>query len=284
MKNHLVPVLLSGTTLIASALNFHEVTAVAVPNMIDGNAEGNPLLNIIEGVGVGFETDFPHARLGGTWYTTDPGGFPSNYIVANPGDEIVILDLGADTTLYELSYWGYSDDNGNGIREFEVRFATDAEGGERVLGDEAFGTSLTLNPSFTALLAQTPRQSFSFGGSVTARYVEMTITDNWKDLVDALPGGDRVGFGEVAFPFFPGGFDRFLKVIETELLASGQFAITFYSTPGITYELERSLDGLVWERLADTVTSGAEEFSTINDSSPLAAENVVLYRIIHPGR
>ncbi|MGC6565158.1 MAG: choice-of-anchor D domain-containing protein [Akkermansiaceae bacterium] len=193
MKPQFAPLLIAGSTSLASALTFHPVTDLETPNMIEGNPGGNPLTNIIEGPGVGFDFNPPHNRLGGTWYTDAPGGFPSDYIVSNPGDEIIILDFGADTTLFELSYWGYADTNGNGLREFEVRFATDAEGGDPGLGDEAFGTSITLNPSFTALNDQTIRQSFGFGGGVTARYVEIKAITNYFDIV---VGGDRLGIGE----------------------------------------------------------------------------------------
>lgn len=196
MKLHSLSILLAGTTLCSHALTFHPVTDIATPNMVEGNPAGNPLTNVIEGAGVGFDSNEPHARLGGTWYTDAPGGFPSDYIESNFGDEIIILDLGADTTLYELSYWGYADTNGNGMRDFELRFATDAEGGEEGLGDEAFGTSITHNPSFTALNEQSSRQSFPLGQAVTARYVEIKAVTNYFNII---VGGDRLGIGEISF-------------------------------------------------------------------------------------
>ena len=196
MKTKLLTLTVAGTSL-ATALNFHTITDLDAPNMVDGNPGGNPLTNIIEGVGVGFDSAEPHNRLGGTWYSDAPGGFPSDYIVSNAGDEIIILDLGADTTIHELSYWGYSDGNGNGLREFSLRFATDAEGGDpNFLGDESYGTSITFNPLFEAAHPQTPRQSFGFGQPITARYVEVLAISNYFNFV---VGGDRLGIGEFAF-------------------------------------------------------------------------------------
>jgi len=199
MKKLLASTVFAGTSLLVPALTFHPITDIATPNMVEGNAGGNPLTNLIEGAGVGFDSIEPHARLGGTWYTTAPGGFPSDYIVANSGDEIIILDLGADTTLYEMSYWGYAAGNTNGGKDYTLRFATDGEGGTTALGDENFGNSITYTPSFDAAFNADNRGSNTFSQAVTARYVELTFTDNWRGLQGGTPGGDRVGLGEIAF-------------------------------------------------------------------------------------
>ncbi|MEN8680465.1 MAG: hypothetical protein ABF391_10490, partial [Akkermansiaceae bacterium] len=65
-------------------------------NMNSGNPGGNPLSNIIQGAGVGFDAAEPHANTGGTWYTDAPGGFPSDYIAVNAGPEYMWFDLGQD--------------------------------------------------------------------------------------------------------------------------------------------------------------------------------------------
>ena len=67
-----------------------------------------------------------------------------------------------------------------------------------------FGTSVGFNPSFLDIPNDdTARLSFPFTQTVTARYVEVTITDNWfNDATGGRsdpPGGDRVGLGEIAF-------------------------------------------------------------------------------------
>lgn len=198
--------LLSNTLLLASALGAHAATFYAVTdlatNMVDGNPGGNPVTNISEGAGVGFDAAEPHDATGGVWYTNDPGGFPSDYIAANPGPEYIWLDLGADSLLGEISYWGYSTGNANGMRDFNVSFATDAEGGAGGLGDELYGTSITANPVFAALQDNVPRQSFSFT-PVTARYVRVEATSTFFEQPGAGAGGDRLGIGEIAFAVIP---------------------------------------------------------------------------------
>jgi hypothetical protein len=43
-------------------------------------------------------------------------------------DPVLIIDLGADRGLSEISTWGYANSNTNGGREFSLRFATSTEG------------------------------------------------------------------------------------------------------------------------------------------------------------
>jgi hypothetical protein len=117
---------------------------------------------------------------------------------------------------------------------------------------------------------------------VLARYVEMTITDNWRDL-QPLPGGDRVGLGEVAFPIYTGPVVQPLTIVSAGRLADGSFSVTFTSIPDGSYELERSTDGENWDPLGVRVTGGPEETTTILDTSPLPdTEKVVLYRVVAP--
>jgi hypothetical protein len=166
-----------------------------------------PEANLIQGIGVGFEEDEPHLKIGAgelsDWVTTADCGFPADFIEC-VGMPIIHLDLGQDVPLDEISTWGYADSNTNGMREFELRFATSAE------GTAGFGTSITYNPTFIVEdffeYAAADRVSFEFTEMVTARYVEMTITDNYFDEPgDGTgengwgPGGDRVGIGEIAF-------------------------------------------------------------------------------------
>jgi len=51
-------------------------------------------------------------------------GFPSGYISVHKGPEYIWFDLGADVPLSEISYWGYANTNSNGMREFNLSFAT----------------------------------------------------------------------------------------------------------------------------------------------------------------
>ena len=97
--------------------------------MVSGNPGGNPLTNVIQGAGIGFDAAEPHNRIGGVWYTDAPGGFPSDYVAVHAGPEHLWFELGLDDTLAEISYWGYSTGNANGVKGFNVSFATEAEGG-----------------------------------------------------------------------------------------------------------------------------------------------------------
>jgi hypothetical protein len=195
----------------ASAVEFYEYpdpfdsVEVIYPDDIGGPYW--PESNLIQGAGVGFEEDEPHDKIGAgelsDWVTTDDCGYPADYIDC-VGTPVIRLDLGQDVLLDEISTWGYSDMNTNGMREFELRFATDAE------GPTGYGTSISYNPTFIVedyfeFLA-IERRSFEFSEQVTARYVELTATDNYfDDPGDGSgeegwgPGGDRVGIGEIAF-------------------------------------------------------------------------------------
>ncbi|MDG2383075.1 MAG: PEP-CTERM sorting domain-containing protein [Pirellulaceae bacterium] len=182
-----------------------ESVEVFYPDDIGG--EYWPASNLIQGPGYGFEEEEPYDKIGsgaeGNWVTTADCGYPADYIDC-VGMPVIQLDLGADVLLDEISTWGYEDGNTNGTREFELLFATSAE------GTGGFGSGITYNPSFLVeefdeFLA-IERRSFEFDQQVTARYVQMTVTDNYfDDPGDGSgengwgPGGDRVGLGEIAF-------------------------------------------------------------------------------------
>ena len=178
----------------AGAADFHPI------NGITTSSTGDlwPVSNLIQGPGLGFANAEPHDQTGSgssaLWVTGAPGGFPSDYL-AVAGVPVLIFDLGSDVALSEISVWGYSTTNANGVSRFSLRFATAAE------GTENFGSSISIRPAFNPMIGATSRQSFSFGQSVTARYVEMSCEDNFYSNGGngPPPGGDRVGLGEVAF-------------------------------------------------------------------------------------
>lgn len=154
------------------------------------------LSNLYQGAGVGFAATEPHNALGTggaayNWVTIAPNPVVDYYTVYPA--PVLIIDLGQNRSLSEISIWGYSSGNTNGAKDFSLRFATEAEGAA------GMGTSITYNPSFEALFDPALRDSNPFSQMVTARYVEMTITDNWAGFQGATPGGDRVGIGEIAF-------------------------------------------------------------------------------------
>jgi hypothetical protein len=191
VTNVLMIGVVSGLGLMAlpsHADSFYPISSVTSDTAADDYLSAT---NLIEGAGVGFDASAPHDRLGdwsGTWVTEYNG---TDYFSSPPTPSArLVFDLGKNVALSEISVWGYEATNANGVRQFNLRFATEAD------GTGGFGTSITLNPSFTIIQDSIPRQICSFS-TVHARYVELTPTDNFYGLVPA--GGDRVGLGEVAF-------------------------------------------------------------------------------------
>ncbi|BDS08776.1 hypothetical protein NT6N_38160 [Oceaniferula spumae] len=192
----IVSSMLAGAALCVNAATFYTISSVGSSNSV----AFYQLSELIEGPGVGYDASAPHDQAavganGRAWVTNNPNGNGDYYAVAPA--PVIVFDLGSDVLLTEISTWGYDTGNTNGAKDFSLRFATAAE------GTGAFGTSITFNPTFEADFATTPRDSNVFGQSVTAQYVEMTITDNWRGFQGGTPGGDRVGLGEVAFAQVP---------------------------------------------------------------------------------
>ena len=196
------------TSVLLAADEFHPISAISVSTSA---TDLWPVSNLIQGPGSGFNAEEPYEKLlggdAGNWVTADPGGFPSDFIEV-AGAPVLVIDLGQDVALSDVSVWGYADTNTNGVKTFSLRFATDAE------GDAGFGQSITYNPSFEAHNDDAnARQRFAFGEAVSARYVEFTAADNFfvapgDGSGGELAGGDRVGLGEIAFavpvpPFYP---------------------------------------------------------------------------------
>ena len=187
------------------AQEFYEIESVTVTTE---DTDLWPISNLIQGPGVGFDDAEPYDSLGGgaggAW-VTEACGFPCDYLDSFDPPEIV-LDLGSDVPLSQIDVWGYAGTNANGVLEFEVEFATEAD------GDTGFGTSITYNPTFTEVdIDPVPRQQFPFDETVTARYVLVRTTDNYFEEpgdgsgeLGRPPGGDRIGLSEIAFPILGG--------------------------------------------------------------------------------
>jgi len=177
-----------------TAADFHPISSVATST----GGDLWPVSNLIQGPGNGYAASGEHEQLGSgashRWVTAAPGGFPSDYI-EQTGKPVLIFDLGEDRTLSEISVWGYTTTNANGVSRFSLRFATAAE------GEQQLSASISYNPFFDSVIDDAPRQSFAFSEVVTARYVEFTCEDNFYANGGSGPpgGGDRVGLGEVAF-------------------------------------------------------------------------------------
>jgi hypothetical protein len=183
-------------TTSVQAITFHPISSIS-----SSTIDFFPINNLIQGPGVGFDASAPHDKISGgpvgDWVTDAPGGFPADYI-AVVGMPVLTIDLGQDRLLSEISVWGYQSSNANGVSEFSLRFATDAEG----IG--GFGTSIGFNPTYFPTNNDILRQSFAFGPDVSTRYVEFTAVDNFfiapgDGSGGETPGGDRVGLGEIAF-------------------------------------------------------------------------------------
>ncbi len=183
------------------AVDFYPISSVTSSTAAD---DFYAAAGLIQGAGVGFDANAPYDRISGgaegLWVTA-ACGFPCSY-VENLGTPVLTFDLGSDVALTEISTWGYSDGNSNGVKDFSLRFATNAE------GTGGFGTSISYNPTFSMAVSAIPRQSNAFSEEVTARYVEFTALSNYfvapgDGSGGELPGGDRVGLGEVAFSVVP---------------------------------------------------------------------------------
>ncbi len=212
------------TALPVQGARFFTPVSVTSPNTV----EFYPISRLHQGPGVGYSANEPHTGIPGqTWVTTDPGGYPSDYI-AVAGGPVLVIDLGADRHLTEISTWGYTTGNNNGVSSFSLRFATAAEGAA------GFGASLPGQGPFSALQSDTQRDSHPLT-PVTARWVELTVLDNFYTGTGA-GGGDRVGLGEIAFE------DTDPIVIPPDaVVRTSQAALDFGVHPAATGVLTRSL-------------------------------------------
>lgn len=197
-------------TAAVSAAEFHPISSISSST---ATTDLYRVENLIQGPGVGFQAAEPHGSLGGgsgfLWVTNAPNGGSGDYFDNGVPDPVLTIDLGADRRLSEISTWGYANTNTNGGREFELRFATSVE------GSGGFGNSISYQPSFRAAFDADRRDSHPFSEVVLARYVEVIFTDNWRNGQGGIPGGDRVGLGEIAFEDATPAVDPLLAVDPT---------------------------------------------------------------------
>ncbi len=212
----------SNLTCYLSATSFHQIDSIT------SNTSATdlfPVSGLINGAGVDFDVNPPHDSISfsasSLWVTVDCAPLPCDYYAEALPIPVLTIDLGTDRPLNEISIWGYSSTNSNGAKRASLRFATNAE------GTGNFANSINFNPSFPILVGGTERQSFAFGRTLTARYVEVTLTDNHfiapgNGSNGELPGGDRVGLGEIAFAVPESDLDQIFVTAPNEFsLKSG---------------------------------------------------------------
>lgn len=132
------------------------------------------------------------------YFATGVGG-------ANP--PIFVWDLGADLAIDHLALWQYqntgggSTNVGNHARTLVLRINAEADGFASFLGP---ATNLTMRPVVDN--DGVPGNDLGGTNSVQVldvygygRYVQMTVTDNYRGFQGITGGGDRVGLGEVRF-------------------------------------------------------------------------------------
>src|SRR5262245_41513548 len=127
--------LLTGAAGVAAAATFYTPVSITSSN----SSEFFAISHLYQGPGVGYSSAAPHDAFIDTatnaWVTVAPAGFPADYYNFAPAP-ILVIDLGQDRVLSEISTWGYTTTNANGVKNFNLRFATAAE------GPAGFGTSI----------------------------------------------------------------------------------------------------------------------------------------------
>ncbi|MES2706846.1 MAG: hypothetical protein V4726_09615 [Verrucomicrobiota bacterium] len=253
---------------------FYPVTSVA--SETDG-ADFYKAAGLINGIGVGFNDQQPHDQIDGNdtltlWVTNAPNGTANYFDPAPETVPLLMFDLGAEVDLSEISVWGYSSGNSNGMRDFSLTFATAAEG-------PYSPSSITYNPTFTAAFGYAPRNSFLFGRKVTAQYVMLKPLNNWG-TEGVAAGGDRVGIGEVAFQIgaeIPAGVFGITAISRNEL---GQARITFGTQAGATFKVQRSVDLITWPQVGGNI-AGAPGYTDFTDTTAVPpGAKALFYRVL----
>ncbi len=190
-------------------------TLFPVDQIINGSGLSAPL-NTGDELSAGVTHTWGVATGSDNWVSTDPGGFPSDWFAASGTIPTFVFDLGSDQALNAAHFWNYGGGSGvagtiqgNAAKTVEIRYNTAGQGTAAFAGPVINGT-LAHGPTFgSATGSVLPQLDVPFGSTVTARYIEVRLTDNWyvtpgdgsgvtEGGVPAR-GGDRVGLGEVRF-------------------------------------------------------------------------------------
>ena len=191
-----------GSTAHASLITLSPATAEVLAGTTLATL---PVVNTINGSGLSGLDPQVHSGNTGNWATTAPG---VDYFATAAPDPVLRFDMGSDVAMDGFALWAYTFQTGNpqvlfqgnSLKDFSLQFATTADGAS------GFLTSISYNPFFTAApppvagannIVTSSRQDFLFGQTIVARYVLLTITDNYFGAPGS-GGGDRVGLAEVA--------------------------------------------------------------------------------------
>lgn len=180
--------------VVVASVGMCAIAGTARADLIHGNAVTD---NGTTGCGSVLFASDGYVSDANKWYTnmTAPDYFDNGGTVP-----VLTIDLGANYTLAGASLWNYNV-AGNATKAFSLAFSTDGAYG----ASTDYQTAVPLINN-TENYDSIPREDFAFT-TVTARYVRMTITDNWCGAVcgdgSSAIGGDRVGFLDVQFATVP---------------------------------------------------------------------------------
>ncbi len=149
----------------------------------------------------------------GSYASTNPGGSADFFAsISQDTDVDIVYDLtgGGDTEIGSVILWQYENNGGgtptnvgNHSRTIEIRINTEAQGGVAFSGPAATVMMLPVTDSDADpdndLGGVNSAQFFAFDQLENGRYVQLSITDNYRGFQGITIGGDRVGLGEVRF-------------------------------------------------------------------------------------
>lgn len=194
----------SGGYLRRSPSNdFANIASVTVsPDQTDYSQPPYFLLpNLIEGPGVGFETESPYITLSNLSWSTVSTGYLTDYFDTYPDQIELDFTLEEMSSINAFSLWHNVYQFGNTIRSFTLQFSDtgDASG----LGTKQYFTAKKVDSS--------KADTFMLDQTYQANFVRLTVIDNYFNYGQGIgPGGippgdvgfypgDRVGLQEVAF-------------------------------------------------------------------------------------
>ena len=149
----------------------------------------------------------------GSYASTNPGGSSDFFAsIGQDTDVDIVYDLtgGGNTDIGSVILWQYENNGGgspanvgNQAQTIEIRVNTEAQGSAAFSGSAVTVMLLPVvdgdaNPD-NDLGGVNSAQFFAFDSLENGRYVQISITDNYRGFQGITIGGDRVGLGETRF-------------------------------------------------------------------------------------